>query len=90
MRSLRAARVYPTPGLADGIDAGGHRLNNLLDPIAELLEEPGGGVGPPHILRPPMEVESNGCELNPIPEVESTECELPSIPASRNEMRDSN
>ena len=57
-----------------------YRLTNLLDPIAELLEEPGGGVGPPHILRPPMEVESNGCELNPIPDVESTGCELPSIP----------
>jgi hypothetical protein len=48
------------------------------------------GVGPPHILRPPMEVENNSCELNPIPEVESTGCELPSIPASQNEMRDSN
>jgi hypothetical protein len=47
-------------------------------------------VGPPHILRPPMEVESNGRELNFFPEGESTGCELSSIPASRNEMRNSN
>ena len=52
-----------------------------------------GGVGPPQIPRPPMEVESNGCELNSLPEVESTGREVPSTPASQRNfeiLRDSN
>ena len=79
------ARVEPTPGPVDQVTDAQVNIGVTIC----LIRSPGflrsrvKRVGPSPIPRPPVEAESNGCELNSLPEVESTGCDLPSIPASR-------